>query len=352
MKFKRFKLWVLEHKKPILISAAVLVVVLVGLWFLGIFSSETVERTNSQETVQAAEEEPEIFYSPLTGAEVSKADTTRPVTGVIIENSPDARPQSGLFESDLIFEAIAEGGITRFAVFYQEGNPELVGPVRSARPYFNDWLMTYDASIAHVGGSQEALDEIQSLGIKDLDQFVNSQYYWRATDRYAPHNVYTNFENLDAANKSKGFNNSEFESLPRKDGKPAATPSAKQVTIDVSSFLYQVDYTYDKATNSYARFMGGQPHVDREKGQIKPDVAVVLKVPNGPVGGFRYAYQLVGSGDAVIFQNGNATEVKWSRADRSSQFEVTTAAGKEVKLNRGQTWFTAIDPSRNVTWTP
>ena len=107
----------------------------------------------------------------------------------MIENSPDARPQSGLKAAGVVYEAIAEGGITRFMALYQTSKPELIGPVRSLRMYYLDWFAPYSASIAHVGGSLNALTEARSGKYRDLDQFFNSQTYWRASDRYAPHNV-------------------------------------------------------------------------------------------------------------------------------------------------------------------
>lgn len=351
MKNNRFIQWVIKHKKPLIIAVLVILVVTGVLWFLGIFSKDTVDRTDISASVEE-EVEPLTKASPLTGVEVEPALAERPVTAVVIENSPDARPQSGLKQSGIVFEAIAEGGITRFIAFYQEDRPELLGPVRSLRPYFVDWVQTYDAAVGHVGGSAEAMAEVQDFGLKDLDQFFNADTYWRATDRYAPHNVYTKFDNLDATSKAKGFTKSDFEPLPRKKAEPLATAKAKQITISISSYLYQVDYTYDPGTNSYTRFLAGEPHVDREKGQIKPDVVIALKVPNSIVSGFRYDYELVGSGEAYIFQDGNVVEGNWNRADRSAQFKFTDAAGKVVQLNPGQTWVTATSPGNEVTWTP
>lgn len=164
--------------------------------------------------------EPTKFYSPLTGNEVGdEATTKREVTAIMIENSPDARPQSGLKDSGIVFEAIAEGGITRFLALYQEQQPGLIGPVRSVRPYYIDWAAPFDASIAHIGGSYNALQSAQWT-IKDIDQFFNAGAYWRASDRYAPHNVYTSFERLNALNEQKGYTSSTFTSFQELHLKP------------------------------------------------------------------------------------------------------------------------------------
>ena len=357
MKLKRFiqsaKNWIVKHKKPLIVAGVILLIVLVVLYFMGVFSKDTVDRTSAN-TSEQAPAEPVTKASPLTGVKVDPALAERPVTAIMIENSPDARPQSGLAEAGVVFEAIAEGGITRFIALYQEDRPSLIGPVRSVRPYYLDWVMTYDASIAHVGGSAEGMEEIQQFGLKDLDQFYNADTYWRTSDRYAPHNVYTDFDHLDATNQAKGYNTSSFEGLPRKEAQPAATPDAKQITIPISSQLYQVDYTYEPATNSYIRFLGGVPHEDREKGVIKADVVIGMEVSNGiqSANGFRYEYNLVGSGKAYVFQDGTAVEGTWSRADRNSQFVFKDSTGKVVELNPGRTWITATSPGNGIAWTP
>jgi len=299
--------------------------------------------------------EPPKYYSPLTGSLVAdQATTTQAVTGIMIENSPDARPQSGLKNSGVVFEAIAEGGITRFLVLYQEQKPQLVGPVRSVRMYYVDWLAAFNASIAHVGGSAAALAEVRNGSYRDLDQFFNSAYYWRATDRYAPHNVYTSFEKLDALNLKKGYTSSTFTGFTRKDTKPAKTPTATSISVVISSPLFNSKYAYNAATNTYDRSEGGVPHTDREDGQISPRVVVVLKVNESTVfeDGYREDIDAIGSGSAVIFQDGTVQEVTWTKTSKLDQIKFTDATGKDVPLARGQTWITAVPTNEGggVTW--
>lgn len=302
----------------------------------------------------AKKKEAPKFYSPLTGIEVDdEALTKRPVTAVMIENSPDARPQSGLKDAGVVFEAVAEGGITRFIALYQESRPGLIGPVRSVRPYYVEWGAGFDPAVAHVGGSARALQMIRSGGYGvDLDQFFNAGTFWRATDRVAPHNVYTNFDKLDALNAAKGKTSSTFSFAPRVDEKKSDTPNATKININVSSGLYNVDYTYDAASNNYIRFEGGANHNDREGGQLQPKVVIAMKVPMslGFEDGYREQITTTGSGMAYVFQNGTVTEVAWSKADAKSKLEFKTADGKEVPLVRGQTWITALDEKRSVTW--
>lgn len=339
------------HRKYFYIAIVIAIAVAGGL--ITVMQSHKEPVVNGTIVVPKPKPAPK-FYSPLTGIEVADENTTkRHVTAIMIENSPDARPQSGLKDAGIVFEAIAEGGITRFIAIYQEARPGLIGPVRSVRPYYVEWAGGYDAAVAHIGGSANALAMIRSgnYGL-DIDQFFNAGAYWRATDRYAPHNVYTSFDRLDALVASKGKATSTFAGFARKEDTKTASPNAASVRIDVSSGSYNVNYNYDAASNSYVRILGGAAHTDREGGQIQPKVAIALRVENTTVfeDGTRQSYKVVGSGQAYIFQDGTVQEVTWSKADAKSPLVLHDAAGKDVALNRGQTWITAVAPGKAVTW--
>ncbi len=311
-----------------------------------------IEPAPTQKKVVKAPEKK--YYSPLTGVQVTdEAATKQAVTAIMIENSPSARPQSGIKEAGIVYEAIAEGGITRFLALYQTEKPQLIGPVRSVRLYYVDWLAPYQASVAHIGGSKFALDEVRNGSYRDIDQFFNSPYYWRATDRYAPHNVYTSFEKLDALNSMKGYNTSTFTSFTRTDGKPSTTPNATSVDLNFSSAWYDTHYDYDARTNTYQRGVGGEAHMDREKGQVAPSVVIAMKVDMTMVmeDGWREQITTSGTGSAVVFQNGTVIEATWRKNDRQSPLELIDANGAAISLNRGQTWIAAIPNGKGtVAW--
>jgi len=312
---------------------------------------------NSQAVIvkkKAVAPQPTTEASRLTGIQVAPDLNKRPVTGVMIENSPDARPQSGLNDAGVVYEAVAEGGITRFLALFQEAQPTYIGPVRSVRPYYLDFLMPFDASIAHVGGAPQALADIKSFGVKDLDQFYNSAAYTRITQRYAPHNVYTSFANLDALNTSKGFTSSSFTGFPRKKEAAAKQPTAKSINFAISSLLYNVHYDYDATTNTYKRSEGGKPHIDEKSGaQLSPKVVIALVMPRGIASdGEHTNYADVGSGHMYVFQDGTLTEGTWQKTDRKAQFIFSDASGKPLQLDPGQTWITLVDNAASVTYAP
>ncbi|MDR2524390.1 MAG: DUF3048 domain-containing protein [Candidatus Nomurabacteria bacterium] len=352
-----------RRKKIILIASIVGGVLLAGgaVWAYFTFFAQP-ESTSETPTA-----EPVRHFSPLTGVETSEVNTKRPVTAVMIENSPEARPQSGLKDAGVVFEAVAEGGITRFIALYQEAQPELIGPVRSVRPYYLEWAAAFDPAVAHVGGSDEALQMVRGgdYGV-DLDQFFNDGAYWRenGTGRYAPHDMYTDSASLNELETAKGKTTSDFKGWARADGKaiekpvPTETPAtepaptfADQINLPVSSGLFGVSYTYDRENNKYLRYQAGAAHADREKGQIAPDTVIAMMVNMSlSYDGLHNLITTEGVGTAYIFQNGTVTTGQWSKAVSSAQIQFADADGNEVLLNRGQAWLSAVPNGNTVTW--
>lgn len=345
-KLRRFWRWVKKHHVAIALILGAFIVAATFVIALQ-FIDQDIEFVKTKVKPKTTEK----IYSSLTGRQVSTvAATTMPVTAVMIENSPEARPQSGLKQAGVVYEAVAEGGITRFIALYQQEKPELIGPVRSLRAYYLDWAAPYQASIAHVGGSDNALDRVRNGNYRDLDQFFNAGSYWRASDRYAPHNVYTNFEQLDALNASKNYTESSFSSFPRTDGKTAEEPNATSISVNFSSASFNTSYTYNAETNNYARSLADEPHNDREQGQITPDVVVVLKTTTAVRDSSGYEDVVTtGGGQAYVFQNGTVTEVTWKK-EQDGPLELVDGENKPISLNRGQTWIAAITGAGSMSW--
>ncbi|MGO3701713.1 MAG: DUF3048 domain-containing protein [Candidatus Saccharimonadales bacterium] len=352
----RITAWLTQHKKATMIIAALAVMFAAALVAFVVFYQKPTEDPDVSRTEPSKEVPKKKFYSPLTGLQLpDEAATKRPITAVIIENSPDARPQSGMQEAEVTYEAIAEAGITRFLNLYQQNKPGLVGPVRSLRPYFVEWLAPWEPSVAHVGGSKRALDEVRNGSYRDIDQFFNPDTYWRSSDRYAPHNVYTNFERLDALNASKNYATSNPKPFKHASTKKAAAPTATQIDVIMSSALYNSHWSYHAESNTYHRQQGGEPHVDREAGQISSNSVVVLKSHMDHImeDGLRENYHTSGTGDGVVFQDGTVTEVIWHKPAPSGQlFFTEKASGKEFSLTRGKVWITAVPANEggNVSW--
>jgi hypothetical protein len=299
---------------------------------------------------------PTIVPSTLTGLPVSPGVNDRPVTGVMIENSIFARPQSGLDQAGVVFEAIAEGGITRFLALFQDTQPNYIGPVRSARFYYINWLLGFDAAYAHVGGSPEALKDIPAWHVKDLNEFYNAGAYHRISSRDAPHNVYTSIAELNALEKSKGFGKSNYTGFARKAKEtPSKTPTVTQINMAFSGFYYNTHYDYDPATNTYKRSEGGTGHMELLKNgsrvRITPKVLVALVMPYSlEPDGYHSSYNTIGSGKMFVFQDGGVQTGTWNKASRNAQFTFTDTQGQPLKLDPGQTWISALKSASDVTY--
>lgn len=293
---------------------------------------------------------PTTVASNLTGLQVEPTVNDRPVTAIMIENSLDARPQSGLDQAGVVFEAVAEGGITRFVTLFQDNEPEYIGPVRSVRPYYIQWAMGFDAAIAHAGGSTEALSSLTKWGAKDLNHA--SAYFWRVNSRAAPHNLYTSIAKLHEYESKKGYGKADYTSLTRKAEAPNTTPTAKTIDFNVSSTNFNPHYDYDAATNSYKRSEGGKAHTDEKSGaQLAPRVVVALIMPQGKNGQYT-TYATIGSGQAFVFQDGVVTTGSWKKDSNEANIKLTDSNGAALALNPGQTWFTVLGGADRVAYTP
>lgn len=340
------------------------VVVFAGAWF-GIHAmsrkpAPVAAVKPSPSPTPSASPTPTVFYSPLTGLPVAdNAATQQPVVGVMIENLyPDARPQSALGSAGIVYEALAEGGITRFMALFQEPLPGIMGPVRSLRPYYLDWGLEYNIPVAHAGGSEPALNSIKPLGMKDINALTYSgSYFYRTSDRYAPHNLYTNSDLLGKIIAKLGFATAPaFAPYQRKADAPPQAATHPVININFSSYYYGVKYTYDAPSNAYLRVMGGAPHIDRNTNQqIKVKNIVVEFVPvtygTQPVDKKPETdYHLIGSGKALVFEDGGVTDATWSKADDHAPTVLTDAGGKPIQFNRGNTWFEVLPTGNSVTY--
>lgn len=329
---KRF----LKRRKKIIIIVILLIIGLIGAAYAFGFFDKKVEKN---------EEQKQVYRSQLTGEEVSQEESERPILGVMIENSQEARPQTGLDSAGIVFETVTEGGITRYLALFQEDMPTEVGPVRSIRPYFVDWAMGFDASIAHVGGSAEALEMVKNRNdAKSLNQFTHSKSYYRVNNRSAPHNMYARTQDLRELQKEEKHQKSSFKEIPRSDDSPSEAPDATNIKIDFSRPLFQAEFRYDQTTNSYTRYLAGQPHIDAATNQpIIVKNLVVLKMPTATINALT-------TGEALVFKNGAIQKGTWKQSSFSSRIEIVDAQGNQIALNRGDTWISALPAGRPVIY--
>lgn len=329
---------------------------------------------------------PKTEACPLNGVLYSKQqrdwwEKHRPL-GVMIENHPDARPQSGLSSADIIYEAVAEGGITRFlSVFYCQTAD--VGPVRSARTYFVDFISEYGKYplYAHVGGANSegpanALGQIEDYGwgsYNDLSEFaIGCPIYCRLEapnghEVATEHTVFSNTSKLwDYAAKNRGITNvdkqdnsweTNFAAYTFKDDVSLSQrPVVQTVHLEFWQGYTQffIDWIYDKTTNVYKRNTGGAQHLDRNtKKQITAKNIVVLKMiqqnaNDGYENNLHLLYKDKGVGKAVIFMDGTQVNGTWRKDSRTDHLYIYDASGNVIKFDRGLIWFEVLPAAEGV----
>lgn len=355
--------WYLKHwlgerlTKQQMIIGGVLFIALFGGGLAFVLSSKTSNNTPPPAPkVAVTKPSPVPITSPLTGLPVNAADAQRPVTAVMVENSDAARPQAGLSQAGVVFEALTEGGITRFMALYQEAQPSNIGPIRSLRPYFLQWAMGFDAAVAHVGGSPQALSDVKSWSSKDINEFYYGSSFHRISTREAPHNVYTSVAALNSVETKNGWTTSKFTGFPRKKDSPSKSANATSIDLNPSYADFAVNYSYNPTNNDYLRSEGGSVHMDSNTGtQLEPKVVIAMVIPwaQGSLdatGAYYSNYQAVGSGPVYVFQDGTVTTGTWTKAGNADQIQFLDANKNPIKLNAGQTWITALASNGEVSY--
>ncbi|MBI5071593.1 DUF3048 domain-containing protein [Candidatus Falkowbacteria bacterium] len=311
--------------------------------FLDFFS----RNSSAQEISNVNSSSENGFYRLIDGVAVS--DETKinpPLFAVQIENMVDARPLSGVSGASLVYETLAEAGITRLlAVYAADDDVPEIGPVRSARPYFLDWAEEYGALYAHSGGSPEALRLIPQYDIFDLNEFANGRFFWRSKSRYMPHNLYTSVELLNEAFAAKNgevkiFSSWQFKNEVLAEARPSEEKRAK---IYFSTKTYEVGWQYDREANDYLRYQAGVIQQDRDGSEVRAKNIIVQLtdvIVLDDVG--RKDIETQGSGDAIVFQDGVRIDGTWRKETRGDRTKFFDATGAEIKFNPGVTWVEVV----------
>lgn len=376
------------------ILSIVLFVVFAGISF-SIFSKFLVSGGANQQLVTALPapgvavdedpNEPKTEVCPLNGAMKTKRAKDNWVTrfplAVMIENHTEARPQSGLSYADVVYETVAEGGITRFmAIFLCNLSDVQVGPVRSARTYYLDWLSEYNALYAHVGGANtpgpaDALNQIIKYNIKDMNQFsIGFPTFWRDYERLGrtvatEHTMYSTTQKLWEVGVKRGWVNNDsakkwedgFIQWKFKDDQKdvnVALPSATAINVEFWSGYgdYTVNWAYDATCNCYKRSNGGQPHTDMDNKQQLSAKNVVVQFEkesnanDGYENNAHLLYKTTGEGRALIFQDGKVIDGKWSKQSRIARSKYTDSKGKEISFNKGVIWIQTVSEGSKTSY--
>lgn len=297
------------------------------------------------------------FVRALDGVCVERAELEHEsVVAVMIENHVDAQPLSGVASAAVVYEAPVEGSIPRLMALYPASvDVSQLGPVRSARPYYIDWLLEYPGAMyMHVGGSPEALGKITGNDVFDMNEFSRGWYFWRSMDRYAPHNAYTS---------------SQLWKLARERYESSSTPDILETwqfadtiemcetdcvdTIDLSygGGMYYPQWRFDTESGRYERYEYGRADADQDGEHIFADTVIVQYVHATVVDEVgRLHLGTIGSGDAVVFVGGRAIEGTWQKNDVRGRTVWLDSENNSIALAPGKIWVQVVSQFNSVEY--
>lgn len=285
-----------------------------------------------------------ILLSEFDGTVVSStAEQIPEVLGIMIDNHPDARPEAGLSQARIVYEAPVEGGLTRyFALFNSKQSVAKVGPIRSARPYFLDWLAEYgNSSYWHCGGSSDALALIKQNSVWDVNQFYFDPYFWRSSDRTAPHNLYTSSEKWNTLIVGTPHTPSEWSGWNYNLVIPQIVSSSEVMNIKIK--LYGVAWTYDTDDKRYLRYLSNKPEYDEADQKIFADNVIVQLVDTEVIDEEgRRSMTTVGEGEARFLRDGRMVRATWKKEGRTFRTRFYDFDGNELSFKPGQTWIEVV----------
>jgi len=331
---------------------------------------EQEEPTPAPEPAPEPEPEPEPepalpeHMNPLTGMEMDPEKINDRPVAVMFNNLKAAQPQIGQSKADIIYEIEAEGGITRMVGVYQslEGVGTL-GSIRSTRPYYLEVALGHDALLVHAGASPEAYDDIKSWGVDNMDGVnggSDAKIFWRDAERKKnagyEHSLVTSGEKVLEYLAKDHFRPEHKDGYAYTqafaiDGTPEGGSDASKLTLKFSAYKTGI-FTYDPETKLYMVGQYGKNYMDGATGeQVGVTNVLVLETEIGEIPGDSYLRcraRMTGEGEGQFFCGGKSVDIKWSKADRNSQFVYTLADGTPLVLGQGVSYVCIIDPDRST----
>lgn len=345
-------------KKNIIKAISIIMALTVAmLTFAACGEKEEFEKADTTTTETTTEAPKPTNVNPFTGAaDLSEsAIGARPVA-IMVENSPEARPQWGLSTPDVILEGVVEGGVSRMMWIYADvAKMPKVGPVRSARHDYVEIAQGMNAIYIHWGGSNLAYDKINAIGMKDIDAMKDGVTFKRDSSRAAPHNGYTNGEliakaiaNKKLTTQATGTGWTMFKVLEDGTRLPFgdATGGAVEVKVQFSSG-YKYTFKYDKDKNVYTSHLNGKAVKDGlDSKEVAFSNLIVMYSATKTVDGDGHQDWDLASGEALYISQGAGEKITWKKGDANSPLKFYGTDGKELVVNKGKTWIGVIPTSQ------
>jgi len=339
----------------------ILSVIALSLLLVGCKHDDRTVKTTKNEVSQepkkeqvVEKEEIDTIFAPLNGLPVSQASEQRPVA-VMVNNFHLARPQSGLYHADIVYEILAEGDITRFLAIFQSNIPEKIGPVRSARDYYIDLANGYHALFICHGNSPKAKQMMDAGLIDSLNGLIyDGTLFKRDKTRRAPHNSYILKEGIEKGVEKRNYSFTEkVTPLAFTQEAPSFDNSWKQISDAFIKYSYNADnnvtYKYSEANKHFQRFQNGVVAKDALNGkQLQIKNILIVQSTHKIIDDYgRRSVDLKSGGKGYYLVDGRMKDIEWKNVNgRIIPFNLD---GTEIDLEPGQTWINFVPELSKVT---
>lgn len=307
-----------------------------------------------------------VIRNQFDGSPLEEGETqTYKAVAVLVNNSAVARPHSGLSKADVVYEVIKEEYLeTRFMAIFEGEFPEKVGPLRSIRvPFvriFNEW----QTALVHYGGAGPVAqngsknpDSVNALALLqksyvpyrfDAVAGINDSYFFRTTDKAAPHNAYINLKEA-----SQDFPDVWVKDHFKFDEEDFSTSSDPANTIEIdypTETANKVTYEFDSAKKVYNRFINEKEHMDvLYDTQITATNVIVQYLEHTEVNGY-VLVELKYQGDADYFVNGKHITGYWVKDFEGDTTHWFTDDEQELVLLPGTTFIQIVPIDFEISW--
>lgn len=339
----------MSKKRKIFLWLTFLLIIVVGIFL--IFKIVNNDNSTSEEKENDIKEP--VIVEPVKKLNIINEDSNSRNIAVMYNNISNVWGyQSGLQDAYLVYEIIVEGGYTRLMAVFKDADTDRIGSVRSSRPYFLDFALENDALYIHYGASNQALNDISSLGVNNINGMYYEKAFWR--DRTlglaTEHTAFTSMEKINDAVNEKGYRTTT-------EVKPVLNYSVDEIDVSTMdgaipankvfieySYSRTTTFDYDLENKVYLRTQGTSKgdfkHIDYEtKEQYTAKNIITYQVKNYRIDSKdRQELETVGGGSGYFITNGYAVPITWEKRTRTSQTIYRYLTGEEIKVNDGNTY--------------
>lgn len=324
---------------------------------LPVTSTPTVRPSSTPTVTPSPSPTPNPNINPLTGLAVDDpALLKRPPILARIGNDAPIRPQAGLGAADIVYEDIMDGwSVTRLTGIFLSEDPEVIGPIRSARLVSIELANQYQGALVHSGASDQVRWFISQEPFTNLDEFFHPRPFYYIDGLGWMGRLHTSAPAIRDYLEDKGWDDSlRLRGFLFSEEAPEGDMAASIYIPYPGSAA--VTFEYDEATGAYLRWVNGAPHTDRISGdQLAVSNVIVQFVEHQATdivedsnGATSIRMVMTGRGEAWILRDGVLVRGYWEREAKDQMTRFVDAEGEEIALKPGRTWVELAPPGYEI----